>query len=184
MADQSSIIAKNINLQQPFGKRRPAGFFFFIAMLLFFLTLAAAVGIFLYEKLLTKNLSGLEDSFKRAEAEFEPSLIAELTRVSKTIDAGKALLAVHPAMSRTFEFLEQLTLADVRFSSFAFSRDTLTLSMRGEARGYSNLSQQAAMFEQSPLVEKVTLSNLSLLDLGTVGFAIKIVFLPSIVQFP
>lgn len=173
-----------MNLQQPFGKRQPAGFFFFIAMLLFFITLAAAVGIFLYEKLLTKNLSGLEESFKRAEAEFEPSLIAELTRVSRTIDAGKMLLDGHPSLSRVFEFLEQMTIANVRFSSFAFTGDTLTLSMRGEARGYSELSQQAAIFEQSPLVEKVTLSNLSLLDLGTIGFAIKIIFLPSIAQFP
>lgn len=160
------------------------GFFFFIAMVLFFIALSAAVGVFLYEKLLTDSLSGLEDSFKRAEAEFDPSLIAELTRVSKTIDAGKILLDNHRSFSHVFEFLEQMTVADVRFSSFAFAGDTLTLSMRGEARGYSELSQQAAVFEQSPLVEKVTLSNLSLLDRGTVGFAMKIIFIPSILQFP
>ena len=160
------------------------GFFFFIALLLFFLALSAAIGVFLYEKLLTNTLSGLEESFKRAEAEFEPSLIAELTRVSKTIDAGKILIDNHPSLSRVFEFLEQKTIADVRFSSFAFSEDTLTLSMRGETRGYSELSQQAAIFEHNPLVEKVTLSNLSLLNLGTVGFAIKIIFIPEILRFP
>lgn len=159
------------------------GIFVILGLLLLVFTLAFGGIVFFYKKLQEKNVVALQESFTRAEAEFEPALVAEFTRVSRAIDASKSLVKQHTALSRVFDFLEEATLPEVRFTTFSFSVETLTLVMNGEAKGYTKLSQQAAVLEQSQFVEKVKLSNLSLIDAGKVGFAIQLVLKPEILQF-
>lgn len=184
VANQPSIIAKNLTADlRSKALPRAMGIFVVLGLLLLVFTLAFGGIVFFYKRLQEKNVAARQESFTRAEAEFEPALVAEFTRVSRAIDASKSLVKQHTSLSRVFDFLEEATLPEVRFTTFSFSVETLTLVMNGEAKGYTKLSQQAAVFEQSQFVEKVKLSNLSLIDAGKVGFAIQLVLKPEILQF-
>ncbi|MBI2175219.1 MAG: hypothetical protein HYU35_00595 [Parcubacteria group bacterium] len=162
---------------------RGMGIFALLGLFLLVLTLAFGGVVLFYGRLQQGRVAALQESFGRAEAEFEPALVAEFTRVSRTIDASKTLVKQHTSLSRVFEFLEEATLPEVRFTTFSFSVETLTLVMNGEAKGYTKLSQQAIVFEQSQFVERVKLSNLSLIDSGRVGFALQLVLKPELLQF-
>jgi Tfp pilus assembly protein PilN len=184
MEEQPSIIAQTL-ARPPSSARQKGrlGAFVVIGAALLLLTLLFGGAVFFYHQTLARQLVVLQQSFERAEAEFEPALVAELTRTSRAIDTAKTLVGQHASFSNVLSFLEEYTLPSVRFTTFSFSADTLSLVLNGEARSYSELSQQSAVFESYPMAERVELSNLALLNAGRVGFAMQIIFKPAILQF-
>ncbi|MDP3784948.1 MAG: hypothetical protein Q8R12_02625 [bacterium] len=178
MADLSSLIPKTYP-QQEVRAKRGVGILMFLGIIFFILAFVILAGVFFYKNLLVRQVAGLNNSLKRLEADFEPPLIQELARTSKTLAAGKELLSSHSSVSRLFKFLEDNTVELVRFSNFIFSAKDLKLIVMGEAKSYTLLAQQASIFEHSPLVKKLSLSNLSLRENGNINFTAEIILDPS-----
>ena len=174
MADLSSLIPKTYP-QQEVRPKRGLGILVFLGIIFFILALVILGGVFFYKNLLVRQTADLNNSLKRLEADFEPPLIQELARTSKTLAVGKELLSLHPSVSRLFKFLEDNTLEVVRFSNFVFSAKNLKLVMMGEAKSYTLLAQQASVFEKSPFVKKLSLSNLSLRENGNINFTVEMI---------
>lgn len=181
MADLSSLIPKTYP-QQEVRPRRGVGVLMFLGIILFILALVILAGVFFYKNLLTRQITDLNNSLKRLEADFEPPLIQELVRTSRALAVGKELLFSHRSSSRLFKFLEDNTLESVRFSNFVFSAKDLKLVMMGEAKSYTLLAQQASIFEHSPFVKKLSLSNLSLRENGNINFAAEMILDSSIIS--
>lgn len=164
-------------------RKRGVGLFMTLAALMLAVSLALFASAFFYKQLLQKQRSAVEDSLKRLEADFEPSLLVELGRTSSILSSARTLLGNHVSVSRIFQFIEENIFDDVRFSTFSYNVENNMLKMNGQARSYASLAEQAAVFEESKFVENVSLSNLSLASGGDVGFSIAILFKRPIVQY-
>ena len=151
-----------------------AGVFFRIAFIVFLASAMLTGGLYLFRNYVSENLKAQKSLLKKIEVEFEPTLVAELERVSKSISAAKEIIRTHTHTSKIFDLLESHTLTNVAFDKFAFSIDKNSISLAGDAPSYTAIAAQAAVFGALPEIASVALSNLSLKDTGAVNFSISI----------
>lgn len=138
-------------------------------------------GVFLYERYLNQQIVEISEVLKKVSGEFEPPLIKELARTGASIETAKLLISQHTSLARLFKFLEENTLPSVRFLSFTYKDNEV--DMRGQVLDYTALAQQTLLFEQSDFVENVSISNLSLVEGGRVGFTMRILFDPGLTVY-
>lgn len=173
---ETSLIPKKFSVPRPMAAGEGFGAFFRIGLIVF---LAAAVftgGLYFYRNFLENSLISQKSILEKLEVEFEPSLIAELERVSNAIIAARDILRLHGKATPIFEnILEKNTLAAVNFSTFAYSAEKNTITLGGEAASYADVASQSGVFEALPDVLSATFSNLSLRESGTIGFNLNIV---------
>lgn len=165
------------------SRKKGAGLFLTISVLMLVISFAIFGGAFFYKQYLQRQRTAVAASLERLEADFEPSLLMELNRVSQLLSTAKLLLQSHVSTSRIFQFIEDNVFNGIRFSSFSFDAEKMSLRMNGEAGSYTVLAGQAAAFEESRFVESVSLSNLSLQPNGDVGFAVSIRFKSPILNY-
>ncbi len=89
-----------------------------ISTFLFIVSLLGAAGVYAYKQyLLNTQVVDKQDLVTR-ETQFNVSLIQQLQDENIKIDTARALLKNHLALSQIFNIIGQLTIADVRFTSF------------------------------------------------------------------
>lgn len=177
MADQS-IILKN---ETPRSSRvrfssQVSDTFFLISLIFFFLALFGTGGIFIFRYTADKNIQALEDERRKLNGELRPHLIDQVFALSRRFDAAKAILGGHIFSSHVFEFLEDATLPQVRYTSFGYSFDSRRVDLSAEAASYATLARQISVLEARKEVEKVDFGGLSLGDKGLVNFKISVIF--------
>ena len=170
------------------GQRQPKsiGIGFLVAAGLLILSVVVGGGGFLYKRSVAGNVETLEASLARAEEAFDPGLIEELVRTSKKIEAAKVLLSKHRTIVPIFNFLEEATLKNVRFTNFLYSigaDGTPKISMKGVARSYATLSLQGNEFERNKDIRSVKFSGLRLGEGGTVLFAVDLEVNPAMLAY-
>lgn len=156
------------------GTHRVIGFFSLGSLIIFVSVLALSVGVFLYQQFLLQNISSMKRSLDRARAAFEPALIEELKRLDSRIEMAKKLLGVHAAATPIFRLLELNTLQNVRFSDFNYAAsggETVSVTMKGEARSFSALALQADLLASRREIRDPVFSNLTPDKGGLVGFS-------------
>ena len=173
MAD-TSLMPKKFSVPQYAGET--LGAFFRIGVIGFLVVAVFVGGLYLYRESLKISLESQKSVLEKLEVEFEPSLIAELERVSNTMATARDILRLHSQTSPVFNnVLEPNTLTSVSFNSFAYSAEKNTVTLSGEAASYSDVSSQSAVFESLPNVVSATFSNMALRESGGVSFTINIV---------
>jgi len=133
----------------------------------------ASVGIFLFERLTLQSIANKEASLERSRGAFEPATIKELSRLDGRIEAGKALLAEHTALSALFDDLETRTLSSVRFSNFAYSIPSpgrVVLTMKGQAVSFNAVALQSEEFSKSSVITDPIFSNVNINSSGAIDF--------------
>mgnify|MGYP000740056868 CR=1 FL=1 len=136
--------------------------------------LVGAAGVFLFEQFTIQSIAQKRESLDRARAAFEPATIKELSRLNTRLTAGSTLLSTHPAPSRLFSEIEDITLSSVRFRDFSFSETApgrITVSMNGEARSFNALALQSDAFGASDFFTEPIFDNLNLNEAGNVVFS-------------
>ncbi|MDQ3076956.1 MAG: hypothetical protein M3Q63_02825 [bacterium] len=173
---QTTFIPKK-PLIQTTNNRPPhtINFFTLISLIIFITTVILAVGVWGYQKYLTKNITTLETTLNTELEKFEPSLVADLGRLDTRLKSAKSLLNQHIALSSLFDFLSKVTLPTVRFSSFryAINGQKITLTMSGQARSFSSVALQASELQQEKnlnYIQNPLFSNLNLDEAGNVNF--------------
>lgn len=168
-------------------KYKPAGrsFFGFIAVTIFVISVLLALGMFGYKFYLDYNIKQMSAELDNAWTTLEPDVIRELTRLDSRIISTQSLIASHQIITPLFEFLEDSTPVTVRFRDFKFGQSDLgmTLSMGGEARGFTALAFVADIFNGSKYFKNVIFSDFQLNDKGNVTFSLKAVVDPSLVSY-
>lgn len=156
------------------------------ATLFFVLAILAAGALFGYEFYIDGQIKQSQAELVQAKSAFESADNQKLILASKQIKSIKTLLDKHTVVSPVFELLEDQTLPTVRFTSFAFSRDSLggvTVSIEGEAQNYASLAQQSSIFLKLPYLNHVEFSDITLSDSGTVRMKVKAQINPEILLY-
>lgn len=135
-----------------------------LSLILFFASATLAAGVFLYSQYVTTSSASKLEQLERAKAAFEPSLIAELTRLDDRMRAADEVLAVHIAPSALFRVLEQLTLQTVAFSTLDFAAQNstdMTLAMQGLAQSVNSIALEADLLSKSGIISNPIFSNIN-----------------------
>jgi hypothetical protein len=147
-----------------------------------FLSVAIYFGLTLgYEPYLQSQLTSVRNQVSTLGNSVSPSDQSQLIDFYSQIANLQTLLQRHVISSQFFSWLEQNTEANVYYRSLALIQgDQVALS--GVAASEADVNQQIAVFENSPEVSSVTVSNLtapSLLGSGWT-FTVTLVMDPSV----
>lgn len=135
-----------------------------LSLILFIASVTLAVGVFLYVQYMGASAKSKLDQLERAKAAFEPSLIAELTRLDDRMRAADEVLTIHVAPSALFHMLEQLTLQTVAFSTLDFAAQSATdmsLTMQGIAQSVNSIALEADLLSKSGVITNPIFSNIN-----------------------
>ncbi|QQG42549.1 MAG: hypothetical protein HYW15_03545 [Candidatus Giovannonibacteria bacterium] len=170
---EESLIPKKLPQSQIYAPGG-LGVFLRIAFILFMASAFLTGGLYLYRNYLVNNIARQKSVLQKLEVAFEPSLIAELERVSNSISAARVILRGHQKTSATFDMIEANTIPSASFATFGYSAEKNTVTLTGEAASYADVSAQSSAFEALPNVASATFGNLSLRETGAVGFTLNI----------
>lgn len=143
--------------------------FFFVAGLL-------SGSLLFYRNYVSDSIQEGNATLAKLETEFDPVLISEINKVSKSISISKSILDKHLNQLDIFSLLEENTLPQIFYNSFTFSHSQKSLSLLGEALNYSAIASQSGIFESLPKIESAVFSNLTLRDTGRVSFTLTLNF--------
>src|SRR3989344_1122026 len=103
---EASLIPKKVPSGIEYYKAEGLGAF--VRLALIFLILAGALSglLYLYKKLLIKQIADQKAVLADLDTRFEPSLIKELERISNSINNAGSLINNHVFVSPVFDFLE------------------------------------------------------------------------------
>jgi hypothetical protein len=165
--------------------RPHASFFGIVATFLFSISLILALGVFGYERYLLAHIGTLGSDLTKARATMQPDTIRELVRSNQRLISTGDLLKKHTALSPFFDYLEEATLKNVRFTSFEYltTDKGLVLTMHGQARSYGDVAEQSDTFNKSKMFTDPVFSDLDLDTKGNVIFAFKAGLDPAAVSY-
>ena len=155
------------------------------SLIVFVLSILGAICTFGWTKILLKQQAEDQATLKSTREAFDPALIQELKAVNNRIDAAKALLASHTAVSGLFDIIQALTLQSVRFKQFTYEYNTkgIKLTMSGEATSFTAIALQSDVFGKNQMIKNPILSNLTLGNNGSVTFDFSGTVDPSILAY-
>lgn len=185
---QTSFIPKQA-LEESATGRRPRGaigVLMIIGLVLFLSSLAAALGVVLYEELLKQNIESKNATLERAKNEFEPALIQRLTALDRRMTASEELLKNHISASSVFALLQSYTLQNVRFETFrleAKDANDIALSMNGRAKSFAAVALQSDVFGKIPFIKNAIFASPNLDSEGNVTFNFSAKLDPSLLSY-
>ncbi len=172
---QTSFIPKKPLVEASGRKTAGVSVLFLIALIMFLGAILLSGGVFLYKRLLAKSIESKAAQLEIARNQFEPKTLAEYKALNNRIEAGKALLEGHVALSTIFQTLENITLQSVRFQDFRLERlseETLEVTMKGQAKSYGSVALQSDKFTESGFFKDAIFSDLTLDPTGRVVFSV------------
>ena len=92
----------------------------------------------------------------------------------KEIDVYAPYLSNHILVTKFFDFLEANTHPKIYFDKASIRVLLDDVSLSGKADSFLSLGQQLMIFNNSPMVKNVTLSNISLSEEGSIIFTLNI----------
>jgi hypothetical protein len=147
-----------------------------------FLTVAVYFGLTLgYEPYLQSQLASAQNQVNTLSNSVSASDQSQLINFYSQIANLQTLLQKHTFSSQFFSWLEQNTEANVYYRSLALTQGS-QVALSGTASAEADINQQVAIFENSPEVSSVTVSNVtapSLLGSGW-SFSVTLIMNPSV----
>lgn len=183
-----SFIPHEATTSAPVARRESRGLsdlFALIALVLCVASIALGVGVFLYREYLATSSNSKIDQLERAKAAFEPSLIAELTRLDDRMRSAGEILQKHIAPSTILAMLEETTIASVGFSSLDFEvtdSETIGVRMDGVAGSVNGIALQADLFSKGGMLASPIFSNINR-ELDGVHFSLSASVNPLSINF-
>jgi hypothetical protein len=128
---------------------------------IFFLSLVIYFGLtFGYEPYLQSQLSTTQNQVSALDNSISASDQSQLINFYSQITNLQTLLQSHVLTSQFFAWLEQNTEANVYYQSFALATGN-QITLTGAANTEADVNQQVAIFENSPEVSSVGVSNVA-----------------------
>jgi len=138
----------------------------------------ALVGTYIY---FTFSIKDLDNKIQKVENELNKIPTAEekakeeiLLLYEAKISAYKDLLSKHKKTENVFKLLEGLSHPGVWFSEFSFNTEKRAVTVSGTAKDFVALEQQLLIFKKEPLIENVTLSEISMGKEGGADFSLNL----------
>lgn len=189
---------------------RPISILFVVALVVFLAVVGTAGGLFIYKRVLQKDLAAQEQKIKELREDYEKNaeqgdIIRRAENLGIQVGAVQEILNNHLALTPLFDFLETHTLKDVQFTSFAFGRDDeggLTATLEATANSYMAAALQREEFKDNTLealmkrdpqassdekarypVSSFTISVPELTEEGTVSFSLELMLNPEALRY-
>ncbi|MEX0919312.1 MAG: PilN domain-containing protein [Parcubacteria group bacterium] len=177
---QSSFIPKGpaSSAGVPVGggpKVKERNLFSFIASLIFIISIVLALGVFGYKFYLKYAIGQMETDLEQVYVSLEPETLREIIRLDQQIKSTDSLISSHIIVSPFFEFLQENTPPNVRFTEFRFESGDggYEVNMMGEASSYASLALLADLFGNSSHFRTISFSDFNLTDQGNVSFSMQ-----------
>ncbi len=176
LSDSSRVLApvsKNTNI------------FSVIATIIFLITLFVSGGLFVYEKIIQKQIGDVKKELDEARVAFETDKINELIDASVRLNSIKGMLEKHFAVSELLFLMQNLTMKTIQFGNFKLDNKSgqPILTMDGEALSYNAVAKQSEVFLASGFIRNVIFSDFSLNDSGLVRFRFTGAVVPRLISY-
>ncbi len=175
---KTSFIPKSFNESGSIKNKTPHNLLSIASTLLIFIVIAASAGVFIYGKIIEKQVAVAKEAAIVKEASFNYAAVDKIIVVDKQLKVANALLKNHTTLAGLFDMLEAHTLKSLRFTSFEFkylSPTQVTLIMKGKAQSFGGVSKQADLLTSSDAAKKYFkspfFSDLNLDSEGEVSFS-------------
>ncbi len=125
------------------------GILFLIGFLFLIISIAAAAGVFIWNKTILSNIKQGEFQLAESKKGFDNNTITTYTKLDNRIDVAESLLRKHIQASALFPKIGMNTLQTVQFNNFTYSYNgsgNVQISMSGEAADYESMALQAKQF--------------------------------------
>lgn len=181
---QTSFIPKK-SFEPTAQKTAPVSVFLLISLVVFILTLAAAGGVYTYQRILVSRIDGVNAQLVKAKNSFEPSFIESVNTLYRRIESAKKIIGSHIVISPLFELLEDETLATVRFDGLNYElRETgATVRLSGEGKSFSSVALQSDIFGQNKAFKSPVFSDLNPNQSGNIVFKFSAVLDPKLITY-
>jgi Tfp pilus assembly protein PilN len=130
--------------------------------------------LFVLENNAVSNLQNLEDRISEVGTKEEKIQETQLLLDKRRIEDFASLLSGRQKTSAVFKVIEEATLPDIWFTQVSISGSQANLT--GQTPSFKTLGQQLLILREQSLIEKTTLSNLSINKEGAVDFNITVSF--------
>lgn len=148
---------------------------------------ALAVGVFFYGRLLASTQASKEAELAKAEAAIDSATVDNFVRLRNRLNASKALLGKHVALSNVFSALETIQPTSMRFSSLHIMLDdvggTVKLEGSGLAKNFNSLAFASESFSSDSRIKDVIFSKIGLTKDTTVGFNVAASVDPKLIVY-
>lgn len=173
-------------MPQPGSRRHTANLFSTLSTILFLLALAAGVGLFIWDLVLSRRVVSLTEKIAEARASFEPDVIERLRRIDTRINTAKQVLARHTDPSPLFDVLEAETLRNVAFRQLTYttkSANVAEIMMSGEALGFATLALQGDLFSKNQGLQNPVFAHFGETERGRVTFDFTATLNPALIAY-
>jgi len=162
------------------------GFFAIIATILFIIAALACLGLFFYGTFLKSSIATKDAELRATHDALDKTALNTFKNLGRKTASAENILSRHVAFSRVADFLESVTLRNVRYKSFTFETvpgNTSKISLKGEAQSYAAVASQAYVLSIHDSVASVSFGALTLDDKGTVSFDALLTLKPEAVTY-
>lgn len=149
-------------------------------------TILFSAGLFLFRLTLEKSIEDQYSTLEKVKQSFEPTFIAQATRLNKRIISSVKILDNHLAPSAIFELLEEFTLQTISFKTFEFADNVdgkIIVKGSGEGNSFASVVLQSDEFGKSGYMRDVLFSDLQPNAAGNVNFAFEATLDPQLVLY-
>ncbi|MHB1163395.1 MAG: hypothetical protein ACYCZZ_02660 [Minisyncoccota bacterium] len=170
--------------------RRPysdfAGAFGFFGYAVLGIVFLAALGVFLYGRVLASDVASKDAALAKAEASIDPATINGFVRLRDRLNSSQTLLANHVAPTGFFSVLEALLPVNVRFTSLHVAIDSTGVPKvdgLGVAKSFNALAAASGSFATDGRIKDAIFSKMTINKDGSVSFGFSASLDPKTVAF-
>ncbi len=175
-----NLIGLNHRSVMPTFRTRGGDVLFYVAVIIFVVSALAYGGLFVYRKIVNRQLTDLAAEVDKKFNSLAPELLKPIINFHDKIVSASDILHKHSMPSNVFSLLSKNTLSQVAFGSFSYNAGTRQIALSAQAASYAVLADQIGLFESLPDFENVDFGGLSLDPIGLVNFKITITFKQSL----
>lgn len=146
----------------------------FLSVLILVLVLLIWGGFFFYYKSLQTQKDNLNQRADEIYTSDNKDMTAKILNLEKDLKKAEKLIDSHVYASRALKLMEDYTLPNVQLLDFNLDVKSGLISAGGLAQTYTILAKQILLLEKQDSIKSVKVSNVSLDQLGGVGFSMEV----------
>ena len=182
---QSSFIPKDSPTQSPLQKKS-MGLSGMIGILVLVVSIALAIGLFVYTSMVKSNIESLKSELDQAAGSIDDKTITEMTKFSERLSVVQGIVDKHQVISNFLNLLSSLTVSNVEYNEFHYSimqSGTVLVTLNGKARDYATIAVQQEIFSKNKFIKSSKFEELQLSGKGQVSFKLTIEADPQIAVY-
>ena len=157
-----------------------------LAYLVLAVMVAAALGVFVYNRVLISEQASKDAELSKAESSIDSVAVQNFIRLRDRLSASKGLLDNHVSVSSFFTLLENILPSTTRFTSLHIVMDAkgaVALQGAGVAQSFNALAAASNAFAKDGRIKNAIFSNISVTNSGAVSFKLAATLDPSLVAY-